>query len=174
VCAGRRNARRGFRSVAHRIAILMQVGTRWIYFDLWPQLATMPECSSEIGDRQHEKHQCNCYGRVICNGTRGINARCAVSRHRNESDGSDELYPLWRSGSAQIGFFFADGITVGSNLPYLVWAENLPSFPFARTKLSPLPMPRLVYIIALLRWFNVSYIIGTEYRFLIILPLISQ
>jgi len=108
VLAGRRNARRDFRSVTHCIAIPMQARTQWTNSDLWLQLATRPECSFEIGDRQSEKKWWNRDRRAICNAMRGIEAGRRVICHWGVSNGSDGVRPLWPSQSARTEMFFAD------------------------------------------------------------------
>jgi len=50
---------------------------------------------------------------AICNGTRGIDARCGAIRHPGVSDSSDVACPVWRSHSAETEMFFDD------ELPYL-------------------------------------------------------
>ena len=107
--AGRRNARRGFCSVTHHIAIPIQAHNQWIYSDIWSQLATTLEFSFKIGDRQSEKKQLNWDGRATCNATCGINSRRGLSRHQDVSDGFVGLYPLWQSDSVRMEIFCADG-----------------------------------------------------------------
>jgi len=106
--AGRKNARKDCCNVTHHITIPMQAGTQWTHSEVWSQLATTPECSFEIGDRQCEKKQWNCHQRAICNVTRGIDAGRGVIPYRGVYDGSDAARPLWRSPSARTEMFFAD------------------------------------------------------------------
>jgi len=106
--AGRRNARRDICSVTHRIAIPMQARTQWTHSDVLSQLATTPEWSFKIGDRQNAKRQRNSDWRAIYNATRCVDAGRAGIRHRGVSDRSDGARPLWRSHSARTEYFFAD------------------------------------------------------------------
>jgi hypothetical protein len=103
------NAGRDFRSVTHSIAIPMQARTQRTQSDVWSQLATTPEWSFTIGDRQNEKKRWNSDQRAIWNSTRWIDAGRRVIRHWGVSDGSDGARPLWRSHSARTEIFFADG-----------------------------------------------------------------
>jgi len=105
---GRRNARRDICSVTHRIAIPMQARTRWTHSDVLSLLATTPEWSFKIGDRQNAKRQWSSDRRAIYNATHCIDAGCGVIRHRGVSDGSDGARPLWQSHSARTEYFFAD------------------------------------------------------------------
>jgi len=105
---GRRNARQGFHSVTHQNTIWMQLRTLRTHSDVWSQLATKPECSFKIGDRQREKKRWNRDERAICNVTHRICAGCRVSRPRDVSDGSDWPCSLWPSHSAWTEMFFAD------------------------------------------------------------------
>jgi len=61
------------------------------YGHSWP---SKPESSFEIGDRQSENKLSYQDGRAICNTTCGIDGERRVSRHRDDSDGSDGLRPL--------------------------------------------------------------------------------
>jgi len=106
--AGRRNARRDIRSVTHRIPIPMQARTQWTHTDVFSQLATTPEWSFKIGDRQNAKRQWNSDRRAIYNATRCFDAGRGVIRHRGVSDGSYGARPVWRSHSARTEYFFAD------------------------------------------------------------------
>jgi len=108
VRAGRRNARRDIRSVTHHIAIPMQACTQWTHSDVLSQLATTPEWSFKIGDRQNAKRQWNSDRRATYNATRSIAAGRGVIRHRGVSDGSDGARPLWPSHSARTEYFFPD------------------------------------------------------------------
>jgi len=101
--------RRDFRRVTHCIAIPMQACTQWTYSDILSQLATTPGCVFKISDWQSEKKWQNGDRRAICNVTRCIDARRRVHRHRGVSNGSDGARPIWRSHSARMEMFFADG-----------------------------------------------------------------
>jgi len=105
---GRTNARRDFRSVTHSIAIPMQTCTLWIHSDVWSQLATTSEWSSEIGDWQNESKYWNSDRRVICNAMRWNDAGRKAIRHTGVSDGSYWVCPLRRSHSTQTESLFAD------------------------------------------------------------------
>jgi len=93
---------------ASPIAIPVRTCTQSTHSDVWLLLATTPECLFKIGDRQSEKKRWNGDRRVICNATRGIDARRVVIGHRGVSDGSDGVRSLWWSHSAQTEMFFAD------------------------------------------------------------------
>jgi len=86
---GRRNTRRDFCSITHRIAIPIQARTQWTHSDVWSQLATTPEWSFKIGDRQNKKKRWNSGQRAIWNATHWIDAGRGVICHRGVSDGSD-------------------------------------------------------------------------------------
>jgi len=91
--AGGRNARRDIHSVTLRIAIPMQARTQWTHSDVLPLLATTPEWSFQIGDRQNAKRQWNSDRRAIYNATRCIDAGRGVIRHQDVCDGSDGAIP---------------------------------------------------------------------------------
>jgi len=86
----------------------MEVRTQWTHSDVWSQLATTPEWSFKIGDRQNEKKRWNPDQRAIWNATCWIDAGRGVIRHWGVSDSSDGARPLWRSHSAGTEIFFAD------------------------------------------------------------------
>jgi len=86
----------------------MQAGTQSTHSNVLSQLATAPEWSFKIGDRQNAKRQWISDLRAIYNATRCIDAGRGVIRHRGVSDGSDGVRPLWRSHSARMEYFFAD------------------------------------------------------------------
>ena len=67
----------------------MQACTQWTHSDIWSQLATTPECSFKIGERQSGKKWQNGDRRVICDPTRGVDTGRGVICHRGVSDGSD-------------------------------------------------------------------------------------
>ena len=100
--------RREFPSVTHRIAIPMQARTQWTNSNVWLQLATTPEWSFTIGDRQNENEWWNREQRAIWNATCWIDARRRVIHHQADSDGSDGVRPLWQSHSARTKMCFAD------------------------------------------------------------------
>jgi len=86
----------------------MQACTQWTHSDVWSQLATTPECSFKIGDRQGEKERRNGDRRAICDATRGLDPVHGVIRNWGVSDGSDGAHPFWRSHTARTEMFFAD------------------------------------------------------------------
>jgi len=102
----------------------MQACTQWTHSDIWSQLATMPQCLFEIGDRQSEKKRWNGDQRAICDAPHGLDARRGVIRHRGVSDGSDGARPLSRSHSARTDMFFADA-TPSFTAPLRKWYGNL-------------------------------------------------
>jgi len=106
--ASRRNARRDFWNITHRIAIPMQPRTQWTHSDAWLQLAPTLQCSFKIGDRQSDKKWCDSDCRAICNARHGIQVGCGVIRHQGVSDDSDGVCPLWRSHSAQTEILFPE------------------------------------------------------------------
>ena len=105
LCAGKRNTRRNIRSVTHRIAFLMQACTQRTHSDVLSQLATTPEWSFKIGDRQNAKNQWNRDRRAIYNATHCIGAGRGVIRRWGVSDGTDWARPLWRSQSSRTELF---------------------------------------------------------------------
>ena len=97
---GSRNTWRCFCSETHRIAIPMQVRTQWTHSDIWSHFATTPECLFKIEDRPTEMTHWHCDGRAMCNAMHGINAGSRVCPHRDVSNYSNGVHPLWRSDSA--------------------------------------------------------------------------
>jgi len=81
--------------------------TQSTHSNIWPQLATMPQCVFTIGYRQSEQKRRNRDWRAICTATRCIGAGRRVVCHRGVSDGSDRVRPLWWSHSARTEMFFA-------------------------------------------------------------------
>jgi len=61
----------------------------WVVSDL----LTLFLCSLSLTWKKSEE-RLNGDRRVICNATRGIDARCGAIRHRGVSDGSDGAHPL--------------------------------------------------------------------------------
>lgn len=101
-------------SVTHRIGIPISALTQWTLSAVGLQLATAPECSVKIGDRQREKKWWECDQRAICNTMCGIGAGCEVIPHRGVSGSSDEARPPWRSYPGQMEIIFADVVCMVS------------------------------------------------------------
>jgi hypothetical protein len=108
LCACRRNARRGFCSAIHHIAMLIWVHAQWTYPDVWLQLATTQECSFKRADWQSDNKRWNCDGRTICHVTRDINTGQGLNYQRNVFHPSDGPHSLWWRYSAWMEFSFAD------------------------------------------------------------------
>jgi len=89
-------------------AILMQVCTRWIHYDVWSLLATRPGSLGAIGDWQSEKKRRNSDRRAIYNSTRCIHAWWGLISHRGHSDCTDWGRPLWPSHSTRTEMYFGD------------------------------------------------------------------
>jgi len=103
--SSRRNTRRDFCSITRHMAIRMKARTHWTHSDMWSQLATMPEWSSNIGDWKSEKKRWNYDRGVICNATCGIHAWRGVIHHWGVLDSSDGVRQLGRSHSTRTYMF---------------------------------------------------------------------
>jgi len=100
-----------------------------MYGHIWP---STPECSFKIGDRHCENRRWNWDERATSNVTRGITARHGSSRHQDVFDGSDGLFPLWRSHSIRMEVFFADEMSQGfqtclhcRRCPMIIWLQMM-------------------------------------------------
>jgi len=109
----------------------MQARTRWTHSDVWSQLATMPECSLNIADRQSAKNRWNCDRWAMCNTTCCIDSGHGVIHHQGVSDGSNRAHPLWHSHSARTEMFFVDVYVIQQDNTQLSCAY--PEFPAQQT-----------------------------------------